>query len=119
MRYTLILLSFFLFACNEEEEVIDRNIYTLELRYDGDRLTFKQISLPDNLFNVNSGNQTFDVVGLSDTNDIRITLTFDCDVGARENLNEELLVNFYDDMRTVLIIDRVVTCNPTIQVIYE
>ena len=117
MRY-LLILSLFLISCTEEE-VVDRNIYTLELRYDGDRLTFKQISLPDNLFDITSSNQTFDVVGISDTNDVRVTLTFDCSVGGKENLNEEVLVNFYEDRRTVLIIDRVLNCNPAIQVIYE
>ena len=119
MRYLLILLLLFLFAC-DEEEVIDRNIYSLELRYDGDRLEFKQISLPDNVFDVVQGldSQSWDVVGLSDTNDVRVALTYDCSVGGK-GYSDEVQANFYEDRKTVLLIERVVTCQPNIQVIYE
>tara|TARA_B110000014_G_scaffold101624_1_gene69754 strand:- start:128 stop:481 length:354 start_codon:yes stop_codon:yes gene_type:complete len=117
MRY-LIILSFFLISCIEEI-VIDNNLLMLDLRYDGDRLTFKQISTPQILLDVTSNNQSFDVVGVSDTNDVRVTLIYDCDTGKEENLNKEVLVNFYEDRRTVLEITSVLICNPTIKVLYE
>ena len=77
-----------------------------------------QIALPNNVFNVTSGNQSFEVEGLDDTNDVRLTISFGCNAGGN-SYTKELLVNFYDDKTTVLLIERVVTCTPVIQVLYE
>lgn len=121
MRYLLIFSLLFV-SCNDiitEEEIIEEPVgYTLELRYSGDRLIFNQIALPNNVFEVSSGNQSFSVLGLNDTDDVRLTLTFGCTAGG-STYTEEVLVNFYDDLKTVLLIERVVTCNPEVQVIYE
>ena len=114
MRYLLIFSLLFV-SCNDiitEEEIIEEPVgYTLELRYSGDRLIFNQIALPNNVFEVSSGNQSFSVLGLNDTDDVRLTLTFGCTAGG-STYTEEVLVNFYDDLKTVLLIERVVTCNP-------
>jgi len=121
MRYLLILSLLFISCSSAEEEIIEEpieTVYTLELRYSGDRLVFNQIALPNNVFSVSSGNQSFSVTGLNDTDDVRLTLTFGCTAGGN-TYTEEVLVNFYDDLKTVLLIERVVTCNPEVQVIYE
>ena len=118
----LIILSLLFISCVEDEDDyhVDPEpvVYSLELRYDGDRLIFNQIALPNNVFEVTSGNQSFGVTGLNDTDDVRLTLTFGCTAGGN-TYTEEVLVNFYDDLKTVLLIERVVTCNPEVQVIYE
>ena len=122
MRYLLILSMFFLLSCSEDDEVIIPS-YTLELRYTDEsiirRLTFIQISLPNYVLDVTSQNQTFTLdKGMVRIDDVIVTLTFSCSAG--NNLyNEDVLVNFYEDRKTVLEISRVVVCNPDIKVLYE
>ena len=118
----LLILSLLFISCGDGEEILIEEpspVYNLELRYDGDRLTFTQIALPNNVFNVTSGNQSFVVEGLVETNDVRVTLIYDCDTGKQENLSEEVLVNFYEDTKTVIEITSVLICNPEISVFYE
>ena len=119
-----IIMSTGNLGCGKEEDYHvdpepEPKVYNLELRYDGDRLTFTQIALPNNVFNVTSGNQSFVVEGLVETNDVRVTLIYDCDTGKQENLSEEVLVNFYEDTKTVIEITSVLICNPDIKVFYE
>ena len=118
MRKLIVIffISFFFVSC--EDDMLP-TVYNLELRYDGDRLTFTQIALPNNVFNVTSGNQSFVVEGLVETNDVRVTLIYDCDTGKQEDLSEEVLVNFYEDTKTVIEIGSVLICNPDIKVFYE
>ena len=119
MRYLLILLSFFLISCSEDEEEIIPT-YTLELRYSGDRLTFLEISLPNYVLDViTSENQIFTLDKWMPTiEDVKVTLTFSCSAG--NNLyNEDVLVNFYEDKKTVLYVQSVNGCNPDIVVLYE
>ena len=122
MRYLLILSMFFLLSCSEDDEVIIPS-YTLELRYTDEsiirRLTFIQISLPNYVLDVTSQNQTFTLdKGMVRIDDVRVTLTFSCSAG-NNIYNEDVLVNFYEDRKTVLEISRVVVCNPDIKVLYE
>ena len=50
--------------------------------------------------------------------DVKVTLTFSCSAG--NNLyNEDVLVNFYEDKKTVLYVQSVLVCNPDIVVLYE
>ena len=106
----------------------------------------KQINLNNKIFyniipvygNYDSNYQTFDVdiTKLGDTNDIKVILTFDCDspnishetIGnIRDNIpdyfdiKEEVLVNFYEDKRTVIQVSPSSdsNCNPEISVFYE
>jgi len=106
----------------------------------------KQINLNNKIFyniipvygNYDSNYQTFDVdiTKLGDTNDIKVILTFDCDspnishetIGnIRDNIpdyfdiKEEVLVNFYEDKRTVIEVSPSsdFNCNPDIRVFYE
>ena len=106
----------------------------------------KQINLNNKIFyniipvygNYDSNYQTFDVdiTKLGDTNDIKVILTFDCDspnishetIGnIRDNIpdyfdiKEEVLVNFYDDKRTVIQVSPSsdANCIPDIRVFYE
>ena len=106
----------------------------------------KQINLNYKIFydivpvygNYDSNYQTFDVdiTKLGDTNDIKVILTFDCDspnishetIGnIRDNIpdyfdiKEEVLVNFYDDKRTVIQVSPSsnANCIPDIRVFYE
>ena len=110
----------------------------------------KQINLNNKIFyniipvyrnenlQMDSNNQTFDVdiTKLGDTNDIKVILTFDCDspnishetIGnIRDNIpdyfdiKEEVLVNFYEDKRTVIQVSPSsdANCIPDIRVFYE
>lgn len=122
MRY-LLILSFFLFSCSL---ILPEPLpsYTLELRYTDKsttpRLTFIQISLINYVLDVTSQNQTFTLdIGLLKIDDVRVTLIYDCDTGKQENLSEEVLVNFYEDTKTVIEITSVLICNPDIKVFYE
>ena len=113
---------FFLLSCSEDDEVIIPS-YTLELRYTDEsiirRLTFIQISLPNYVLDVTSQNQTFTLdKGMVRIDDVRVTLTFSCSAG-NNIYNEDVLVNFYEDRKTVLEISRVVVCNPDIKILYE
>jgi len=80
--------------------------------------------------------QTFDIdiTKLSGTNDVRVILTFDCDTSniphethgfVRDNIpdyfniKDEVLVNFYDDKKTVILVRASRVCNPDITVSYE
>ena len=94
----------------------------LELRYTAessfDRLTFTQISLPNNVLTVTSPIQTFSLAGMPSTNDVRVALTYVCSVGGK-TLTVDTTVNFYSGQKTVLSISRVVTCSPQIAVLYE
>ena len=103
-------------------------VYNLELRYDGDRLEFSRISvlsnpasspaLPEHAFDFNSNNQSFEIYGLKNTSDVYVTLTFFCTADG-EFHTEEVKADFYDDKTTVLLIETVIGCETTIQVIYE
>ena len=88
--------------------------------------------------NSDTNYQTFDVdiTKLADTNNIKVILTFDCDTPniphetlgfMRDNIpdyfdiKEEVLVNFYEDKRTVIQVSPSSNsnCNPDIRVFYE
>ena len=94
-------------------------VYELKLRYDGDRLTFTQISLPNEVFNVTSNNQSFEYSTWWEVTDVKVLLIYDCETEQKENLNKEVLVNFYTDKITVLEISSVANCNPEVKVLYE
>ena len=103
-------------------------VYNLKLRYGGDRLEFSRISvlsnpasspaLPEYSSNISSNNQNFEVYGLKKTNDVYVTLTFFCTADGVFH-TKEMKADFYDDKTTVLLIEIVIGCKPTIQVIYE
>jgi len=108
----------FLFACSgDEEEIIPT--YTLELRYSGDELTFFEISLPNYVLDVTSQNQTFTLdKWMPKIEDVTVTLTFSCEIDT--NLySGDVLVNFYEDKKTVLYVQSVASCNPDVVVLYE
>ena len=111
-----------------------------------DMLWTKQINLNNKIFydiipvygNYDSNYQTFDVdiTKLADTNNIKVILTFDCDtpnipnetlgfyrdnIPDYFNIKEEVLVNFYEDKRTVIQVSPSSNsnCNPDIRVFYE
>mgnify|MGYP003308469726 FL=1 len=156
MRY-LLILPIFLFGCSKEAEMILKSPYQLRMSwectsYSGyscvttDMLWTKQINLNNKIFydiipvyrNYDSNYKTFDIdiTKLSDTNDVRVILTFDCDtpnishetIGfMRDNIpdyfdiKEEVFVNFYEDKRTVIQVSPSSNsnCNPDIRVFYE
>ena len=122
MRY-LFILSFFLISCSKEEEedfvcCLQPTVFELKLRYDGDSLTFIQISLPNEVFNVTSNNQSFEYATYN-RNDISVKLIYDCETENKKNLNKEVSVNFYEDKITVLEISKVTVCDPDVKVLYE
>jgi len=128
MRYVLIL-SIFCISCKDDMLCcVLPPVYNLELRYDGDRLEFSRISLlsnpasspalPEHAFDFNSNNQNFEIYGLKNTIDVYVTLSFFCTADGI-NHNKEIKADFYEDRTTVLLIERVIGCEPTIQVIYE
>ena len=124
MKY-LFILSFFLISCIKEEDVDELlegfppTVYELKLRYDGDRLTFTQISLPNEVFNVTSNNQSFEYSTWWEVTDVKVLLIYDCETEQKENLSKEVLVNFYIDKITVLEISSIANCNPEVKVLYE
>ena len=152
MRYLLILLIF-LFSCNKEEEVAFENPYQLELSWQGqgyglgtkDHLWTKKVDLNNEIIldinvdygpSANSNFQIFDIdiTKLSDTTDVKVILTFDCDTATIRhelygvvrdgipdhfNIKEEVIVNFHKDKRTVIIVEASPVCNPEISVFYE
>ena len=104
------------------------SVFNMELRYDGYRLEFSRVSIlsnpasspaiPDYSLDISSNNESFEVYGLKNTEDVYVTLTFfftaDCDF-----YNKEVKADYFDDKITVLLIEKVIGCEPTIEVIYE
>ena len=115
-----------------------------------DMFWIKQVNLNNKIFydiipvyrnenlQMDSNYQTFDVdiTKLADTNNIKVILTFDCDTPNipnetlgfyRDNIpdyfdiKEEVLVNFYEDKRTVIEVSPSYdsNCNPILNVYYE
>lgn len=152
MRYLPILLLFILISCSKEELVI-KNPYQLELSWEGqgyglgtkDHLWTKKVDLNNEIIlNINvdygptarSNYKIFDIdiTKLSDTNNVKVILTFDCDTATiihelyglvrdgipdHFNIKEEALINFYKDKRTVILVEASPVCNPEITVYYE
>ena len=152
MRYFLKLLIFF-FSCSKEEEVNFKNPYQLELTWEGqgyalatiDHLWTKKVDLNNEILldinvdygpNANSNFKIFDIdiTKLSDTTNVRVILTFDCDTATIRHelygvvrdgipdyfdIKKEVLVNFYKDKRTVILVEASPICNPEISVFYE
>ena len=125
----LAILTIILMSCSDDMDCCAMPpVYNLELRYDGDRLEFSRISvlsnpasspaLPEHAFDFNSNNQSFEIYGLENTDDVYVTLSFFCTANG-ENHTEEVKTNFYEDRTTVLLIEKVIGCEPTVQVIYE
>ena len=151
------MVSIFLFGCSKEE-VNFKNPYQLELTFLGqgyglgtkDLLWTKKVDLNNEIiFNINvdygpSANSNFqlfdiDITKLSDTTDVKVILTFDCDAAnnwtllnetyyrIRDgipdylNIKEEVMVNFYEDKTTVILVEAssLRDCNPEISVFYE
>ena len=151
IRY-LLILSIFFFSCSKEEAVLV-NPYQLELSWVGqgyglgtkDLLWTKKVDLNTEItFDINvdygpSANSNFqlfdiDITKLSDTTDVKVILTFDCDTATIRhelygivrdgipdhfNIKEEVIVNVYKDKRTVIIVEASPVCNPEISVFYE
>ena len=151
IRY-LLILSIFFFSCSKEEAVLV-NPYQLELSWVGqgyglgtkDLLWTKKVDLNNEItFDINvdygpSANSNFqlfdiDISKLSDTNNVKVILTFDCDTATIRhelygvvrdgipdhfNIREEVIVNFYEDKRTVILVEASPVCNPEISVFYE
>ena len=151
IRY-LLILSIFFFSCSKEEAVLV-NPYQLELSWVGqgyglgtkDLLWTKKVDLNTEItFDINvdygpSANSNFqlfdiDITKLSDTTDVKVILTFDCDTATVRhelygivrdgipdhfNIKEEVIVNFHKDKRTVIIVEASPVCNPEISVFYE
>lgn len=129
MRILIIFISFFLISCEDDLDCCTMPpLYNLELRYNGDRLEFSRISVlsnpasspafPEHAFDFNSNNQSFEIYGLEKTDDVYVTLSFFCTADGMKH-TKEIKANFFVDKITVLLIDTVIGCEPTIQVIYE
>ena len=152
MRYLLILLIF-LFSCNKEEEVAFEKPYQLELSWEGqgyglgtkDHLWTKKVDLNNEIIldinvdygpSANSNFQIFDIdiTKLSDTTDVKVILTFDCDTATIRHelygvvrdgipdyfdIKKEVLINFYKGKRTLILVEASPVCNPEISVFYE
>ena len=125
----LAILTIILMSCEDDLDCCAMpSVFNLELRYDGDRLEFFRISvlsnptsspaLPEHAFDFNSNNQSFEIYGLKNTIDVYVTLSFFCTADG-ENHTEEVKANFYEDRTTILLIEEVIGCEPTIKVIYD
>ena len=152
MRY-LLILSIFLFSCSKEEEVVFESTYQLELSWEGqgyglgtkDHLWTKKVDLNNEIIldlnvdygpNANSNFQIFDIdiTKLSDTTDVKVILTFDCDTATIRHelygvvrdgipdyfdIKKEILINFYKGKRTLILVEASPVCNHEISVFYE
>jgi|TARA_B100001094_G_scaffold327538_1_gene385985 hypothetical protein len=150
--YYLSVLSFLLISCTEEE-VVFGNPYQLELNWLGqgyglgtkDHLWTKKVDLNNEILldinvdygpNANSNFKIFDIdiTKLSDTTNVKVILTFDCDTATIRHelygvvrdgipdyfdIKKEVLINFYKDKRTVILVEASPVCNPEISVFYE
>ena len=152
----LFILSFILFSCSKEE-VNFNNPYQLRMSWEctsisgyscvtTDMFWTKQVNLNNKIFydiipvygNQDSNYQTFDVdiTKLTDTNNIKVILTFDCDTPNipnetlgfyRDNIpdyfdiKKEVKVNLYEDKRTVIEVSPSsdFNCNPILKVYHE
>jgi hypothetical protein len=163
MRY-LLIFSILLFGCNKEEAIIKKpyqlRMASEGSGYKSwfkDMHWFKEVNLNNKIFiDMGIGSrlndyeydplrpyegqinnfQTFDIdiEKLSDTTNVRVILTFDCDTatiihelyglvrdGIPESydIKEEAMINFYKDKRTVILVEASPVCNPEISVFYE
>ena len=131
MRKLIVIffISFFFISCEDDMDCCSMPpVYNLELRYDGDRLEFSRISVlsnpasspafPEHAFDFNSNNESFEIYGLKNTIDVYVTLSFFCTADG-EFHTEELKADFYEDKTTVLLIEKVIGCEPTVQILYE
>ena len=110
-----------------------------------DHLWTKRINLSNEIFldidvdygpNATSNHKIFDIdiTKLSDPTNVKVILTFDCDTstiihelygrvrdGIPEfyDIKEEAMINFYEDKRTVILLEASPVCNPEITVYYE
>ena len=146
MRY-LLILSVFLFGCSKEEAII-RKPYQLRTAVltagygQGTLLWIKEINLSDEIildinadysYESTSNNKIYniDIEKLSDTTDVKVNFTFDCEPGNVErerdlkpdyfDIKKEVLINFYKDKRTVVNVEAssFSNCNPIMEVYYE
>ena len=145
----LVILYIFISTGNlgcGKEQVVYQNPYQLQTAWKGTGygqgtiLWTKQINLNYKIFydiipvymNSDSNFQTFDVdiSKLSDTTDVKVIFTFDCEQGAEEirdmkpdyfDIKGEILVNFYKDKRTIIEVSPSsnYNCNPKFKVFYE
>ena len=148
MRF-LLIFSVFLIGCNKEEGIVDvENPYQLRIAWEGrgygigTNLWTREINLNNKIFididpiyRKNSFSYILDhiydidITKLTETNDIKVILTFDCElgVGIRDmipdyfGIKEEVFVNLYEDKRTVIKVSAtsLSNCNPDIKVFYE
>ena len=125
----LAILTIILMSCENDLDCCEMpSVFNLELRYGGDRLEFFRISLlsnpasspalPEHAFDFNSNNQSFEIYGLKNTIDVYVTLSFFCTADG-ENYTGEVKANFYEDRTSILLIEEVIGCEPTIKVIYD
>jgi hypothetical protein len=144
MRY-LLILSVLLFGCSKEEAFI-RKPYQLRTAVltagygQGTLLWIKEINLSkeiildinvDYSYESTSNNKIYniDIEKLSDTTDVKVIFTFDCEPGNVEtdlkpdyfDIKKEVLINFYKDKRTVINVEAssFSNCNPIMVVYYE
>ena len=142
----LLIFSIFLLGCNKEEELIFKNPYQLLTAWKGKGygqgtiLWTKQIDLNYKIFydiipdyrNSDTNFQTFnvDISKLSDTTDVKVIFTFDCEQGAEEirdmkpdifDIKGEVFVNLYKDKKTVIEVSPSsdYNCNLIFRVFYE
>jgi len=145
MKY-LLILSIFLFGCSKDQELVFKNHYQLLTAWKGTGygvgtiLWTKQINLNYKIFyniiprynDADTNFQTFDVdiTKLSDTTDIKVIFTFDCELGSEEirdmkpdyfDIKGEVLVNIYKDKKTVIEVSPSSNsnCIPNFKVFYE
>tara|TARA_B100001559_G_scaffold286369_1_gene262754 strand:+ start:1307 stop:1753 length:447 start_codon:yes stop_codon:yes gene_type:complete len=148
MRF-LLIFSVFLIGCNKEEGIVDvENPYQLRIAWEsrgygiGTNLWTREINLNNKIFididpiyRKNSFSYILDhiydidITKLTETNDVKVILTFDCElgVGIRDmipdyfGIKEEVFVNLYEDKRTVIKVSAtsLSNCNPDIKVFYE
>ena len=141
-----ILISTGNLGCGKEEDVIFENPYQLLTAWKGTGygqgtiLWTKQINLNYEIFydiipdykNSDSNFQTFDVdiAKLTDTTDVKVIFTFDCEQGDEEirdmkpdyfDIKGKVFVNFYKDKRTLIEVSPSSNsnCNPNFKVFYE
>ena len=123
----------------KESNLIDKIILlTMQRISENDILKAKNIIIQEyeskNYHNIKHIIFDIDITKLSDSTNVRVILTFDCDTATiiheiyglvrdgipdHFNIKEEAMINFYKDKRTVILVEASPVCNPEITVYYE
>ena len=123
----LAILTIILMSCEDDLDCCAMpSVFNLELRYDGDRLEFLEYQFyPILLLLQHYLNMLLILILIIKVRNLWIKKYNQClcypiffCTADGENYTQEVKANFYEDRTTILLIEEVIGCEPTIEVIY-